>query len=440
MPEKEMEENEGSEVVAEKPSAAAIQSPKGMRDILPADQPIWDRIKKSVREVADFYNFQRIDTPIVERAEVFETSVGETSEIVEKQMFELKAGKDRLVLRPENTASIVRSYIQHAMHLWPQPVRLYYEGPMFRHESPQAGRFRQFFQAGFEILSSENDPVYDAQVMLVVFRLIESLKIKDSTIHLNTVGCKQCRPGFVRKLKVYYKDRQKNLCADCKRRYTDNPLRLLDCKNATCIEMKSGAPSILDSICAVCKKHFKSVLEMVEALKLPYMLNMTLVRGLDYYTKTVFEVFTDGFDSAIASGGRYDYLVELLGGRDTPAVGAAAGLDRIAEVVKARGISFGIRSKPKVALIHIGGTAKHKSLALIEEFRKEGVDIVEYLGKESLKAQLKSADKAESSLALLLGQKEAYEGTIIIRDMKTGVQETVPLEKAVQTIKKRTAS
>jgi histidyl-tRNA synthetase len=416
-----------------------LQPPKGMHDILPADQPLWDRVRKVTKDVSRFYRFSRIDTPIVERAEIFEVSVGASTDLIEKQMYTFGPSNNRLALRPENTASIARAYVQHGLdRQMGRPVKLYYQGPFFRHERPQSGRYRQFHQVGFEIISRENDPVYDTQVITASFRIIEGLKIKDCVVRINSIGCGQCRPNFIKKLRSYYKGKNRKICVDCRKRIKSNPLRVFDCKEEKCKEFAKSGPNVLDSLCGSCKKHFQGVLELLEDVSVPYALTPHLVRGLDYYTNTVFEIFTEGFDSALAAGGRYNGLITLMGGKeDTPAVGAALGVERLIEVVKAREIKITKRSKPRVFLIHIGATAKHKSMTLIEDFRKANIDVVESLGKESLNAQLKAADKEKSPIALILGQKEAYEESIIIRDMKTGAQETIPLEKAVDIIKKR---
>lgn len=415
-----------------------INSPKGMHDILPTDQPLWEKIRKAAREVSDYYNFWRIDTPALEKVELFNRTLGEVSDVVEKQMFDVKTkGGDELVLRPEGTAPIARAYIEHGLSHLGQPLKLYYEGPMFRYEQPQAGRFRQFHQVGFEIISNENDPVYDIQVILACYRFLEELKLKDVNIQINSTGCQRCRPGFRKKLTEYYSKHEKSLCGDCKRRLKVNPLRLLDCKNETCVELKKESPNILDGLCFDCKRHFKKLLEFLEETKMPYSLNQYLVRGLDYYSKTVFEMFATGFDFAIAGGGRYDYLIDSLGGRQSPGVGGAIGLERVIEVIKAKNISLAGKPKPKIFLVHIGDLAKIKAIGLIEEFRVNNIDAYESLGKESLKAQLKSADKLGSEWALILGQQEVFEQSVIIRDMKSGAQETVPLKKIVEVVKRK---
>ncbi len=423
---------------SKKPKAPIITSPKGMHDILPADQPLWEKVRKVGKEVADYYNFLKIETPILEKEELFNRPLGEISEVVEKQMFILKSrGSDGLALRPEGTAPIVRSYIEHGLSHLGQPLKLYYEGPMFRYEQPQAGRFRQFHQLGFEIISGDNDPVYDAQVIIATYRFLQYLKLKDTEVQINSTGCNKCRPNFKKKLVEYYKSKEKLLCADDRHRLKINPMRLLDCKVDKCIELKKDSPNILDSLDSDCKKHFKKVLEFLEEVKLPYSLNQFLVRGFDYYTKTVFEIFHQGFNFAIAAGGRYDYLVEMLGGRQSPGVGSATGLERIVEIIKQKNISILGKVKPKLYLIHIGDLAKAKALAIVEMFREAGMDIHEALGKDSLRAQLKSADKLGSPFALIFGQQEAFEQSIIIRDMKSGAQETVPLIKVVNVLRRK---
>jgi len=379
----------------------------------------------------------RIDTPIAEPAELFSRSVGADTDVVEKQMFFLDTKGEALVLRPEATASIARAYIQHGLSHLNHPLKLYFEGPLFRYEQPQAGRFRQFHQADFEIISNEDDPVYDAQVMLASFRLLEELKVKNVAILVNTIGCRTCRVPYKKELIEYYKDKVKQLCADCVRRFKVNPLRLLDCKNEGCVELKKDAPVIIDHLCHYCHNHYKAVLEYLEELKLPYVLDHYLVRGFDYYSKTVFEFTAEGMSFALGGGGRYNYLIEMLGGKNAPAVGAALGIERIFETLKARGVSIALKAKPKIFLVSIGSLAKKRSLSLVERLREAGIDVIESLGKESLKAQLRMADKLSSPLALILGQREAFEEAIIIRDLKTGAQETIPQKKLAESVRKR---
>jgi histidyl-tRNA synthetase len=415
-----------------------IQSPKGMHDILPKDQPLWEKIRKSARDLASYYNYQRIDTPILEKAELFERSVGLDTDIIEKEMFILKTkGRDKLALRPEATAPIARAFIQNGLSQLGLPLKLYHEGSLFRYEQPQAGRVREFRNIDFEIISNENDPIYDTQVILVLYRFLESAKIKNLCININSIGCKECRPAYKKKIQSYYKTHKNQICKDCVIRLGSNPLRLLDCKQEKCQEFKDDAPIILDNICAICKNHFKKVLEYLDELELPYNLNHQLVRGLDYYTKTVFEIYTEGIDLAIGGGGRYDYLIEQLGGKKSPAVGWGLGIERVIEVIKQQEINLSVRLKKKIFLIYIGELAKKRSLVLIETLRKSNIDVTESLGKESLQAQLRSADKMKAPIALIFGQKEAFEQSVIMRDMKSGVQETVMLDKLPETIKKK---
>jgi len=423
---------------AKKVKVQLAGAPKGMHDILPQDQPLWEKVRKATREISDFYNFHRIDTPIVEHIELFERATGQETDIVQKQMFNIASrGNDRLVLRPEGTPGVVRAYIQNGLSHMGQPLKLYYEGPMFRYEQPQAGRFRQFHQIGFEVMGGEDDSLYDIQVMQACYRLIEELKIKNTTLKINTLGCKNCRPVYKKKLQEYYKNKEKDLCVDCKRRLATNPLRLLDCKEEKCVEMKKDAPVILDHLCASCTKSFKGLLEYFEELDIPYLPDHYLVRGLDYYTGVVFEITTEGFDFALGGGGRYNDLVEQMGGRKTSAVGASLGVERLIEVMKAREIGEAIKPKPRVFLIHVGDIARKRSLGIIERLRQANIRVKESLGKDSLKAQFRNADRAGAPLALIFGQKEAFEENIIIRDMVTGAQETVPLAKMAEAIRRR---
>lgn len=418
------------------PKKKAVQSVKGMHDILPHAQAVWEKMRKVTRDVGEEYNFMRIDTPLVEPAELFERGVGAVSDIVEKQMYAIKTkDSDRLVLRPEFTAPVARAYIEHGLNHLPQPAKLYYLGSLYRYEAPQEGRYREFHQNGFEIIGGDDDPVYDAHTVTVAYRFLEEMKVANAMIQINSIGCRQCRPFYRKKLVEYYKN--KPACKTCKRRIAMNPLRVLDCKEKECAEVKKGAPAMLDSLCAVCKTHFKLVLEYLDELKIPYMLNNCLVRGLDYYNRTVFEIFTEGNDTALGGGGRYDYLVELMGGKPAPAVGCALGLERVALALEAQGVHVSTRAKPKVFFIHIGDLAKKKSLSLMESVRRAGIHVEESLGKDSLKGQLSVADKRGAQLALIFGQMEAFEESIIIRDLETGAQETVPLTKLIEAVKKR---
>jgi len=415
-----------------------IQRPKGMHDILPQAQPLWDKVRKSAREIAEYYNFVRMETPILEKKELFLETVGEVTDIIEKQMFVVTTkSKEQLVLRPELTASLARAYVENGLQSLGFPFKVWSDGPLFRYERPQAGRYREFHQIDFEIISNEPDPVYDAELILAAVRFLEICKLKNIKIFVNSIGCKNCRPQYRKQLQTYYRSKKSELCPDCLRRLETNPLRLLDCKEEKCISLKARAPIILDYLCKPCKDHFKNVLEYLEELKLPYELDNYLVRGLDYYAKTVFEITVEGGTGAIIGGGRYDYLIELIGGKNLPAVGWAGGMERIIEAMNAQGVQLGNNKKPKIFFIYIGALAKKRSLVIIEDLRKNNIPIIESLGKESLKGQLRTADKLGSPFALIFGQKEAFEESIIVRDLDSGVQETVPLAKLADTLKKK---
>jgi len=416
------------------------QTPTGMRDILPEDQKYYKRIYEVVSGIAEFYGFEKIDTPVAEQEELFLKGVGSSTEIVQKQMYSLKTrGGDTLALRPEWTAPVVRSYIQHGMQSWPQPVKLWYFGPCWRYERPQADRYRQFWQFGFEVLG-EQSAVIDAQIIQIFYNVLKELKLKDLIIQVNSIGDNQCRPYYKKLLSGYLKSRDSSLCSDCKRRMKENVLRVLDCKEEKCQPIKADAPQILDHLCDECHSHFKEVLEFLDEAEIPYNLNPSLVRGLDYYTKTVFEIVSANKEDnqvALGGGGRYDKLVKLLGGKETPAIGLAAGIERIVNLMKAREIEIKEKDDAQVFLAQLGDLAKKKSLKLLEDFRKSKIKLAESFGRDSLKAQLSRADKIGARYTLILGQKEALEGMIIIRDMKSGKQSIVKLDKVVSEMKKK---
>ncbi|MFH1575382.1 MAG: histidine--tRNA ligase [Candidatus Nealsonbacteria bacterium] len=419
-----------------------LQAPTGMHDILPETQPFFNKVYSVANSVARFYGFQKIDTPIIEDAELFSKGIGLSTDIIEKEMYTFRTkGGDVLALRPEFTAGIVRSYIEHGMVNLPQPQKLYSYGPLFRSERPQAGRFRQFNQVDLEVFG-EQDSVIDAQIIQIFYNILKELKFKNLIVEINSIGDKNCRPYYKKLLVNYFRSRESSLCTDCRRRLRYNPLRVLDCKEEKCQPIKAQAPQLVDHLCDECKTHFKEVLEFLDEVEMPYRLNPYLVRGLDYYTKTVFEIYEDSEAGqrlgALVGGGRFDGLVKMLGGRDTPACGAAAGVERIVSTLKERmgQESNASASVKKVFLAQLSGLAKRKSLKLFEEFRKAKIQVVESLGKDSLKTQLRLADKIGADYTLILGQKEALEGVIIIRNMKTGGQEIVKLDKVVREMGK----
>jgi len=431
-----------------------IQSPKGMNDILPEEQAYWQFILKKASTILTDYGFEKIDTPMVEHTSLFIRSVGEATDIVEKEMYNFKTrGGDELSLRPEATASVARAYIEHGMSVLPHPIQLWTFGPFFRHDQPQAGRFRQFYQLDIESLGDEN-AVTDALVIFLGYKLLESLGLKNLVVRINSIGDSSCRPQYIKALKDYYRNRIKKACNNCKRRIKTNILRLLDCKEASCQEMIKDAPQTVDYLDEGCKAHFKSVLEFLDEIKLPYLLDPRLVRGLDYYTRTVFEIWPAPPESqrgeleekkdegipqfALCGGGRYDKLINLLGGPKTPAVGWAMGIERIISVLKQNNMPVpDYRPQPKVFIAQLGELAKRKCLPLFEELRKHGVVAKASFGRDSIKSQLRIANRLEIKYTLIMGQKEALDGTAILREMTSGIQETVPLDKILDIVKQR---
>ena len=422
------------------PKKLKIQIPTGMHDILPKEQGYFKKVYEAVESMAGYFNFEKIDTSMVEDTSLFEKGTGPTTEIVEKQMYSFRTkGGDQLTLRPEGTPPVIRSYIEHGMFNLPKPVKLWYFGPFFRYEKPQAGRYRQFHQFGFEVLGEQN-PVIDAQIIQLTYDILKTLRFKNLIIEVNSVGDSQCRPYYKKLLTSYLKPHRLSLCPDCRKRLQKNVLRIMDCKEARCQRIVSQAPQTIDHLCQECHNHFKGVLEFLDELELPYRLNPHLVRGLDYYTKTVFEVCDqDDLEGrgSLVGGGRYDSLTKLLGGRDVPGCGMAGGVERIIESIKARKEEAAEKVVPKVFLAQLGPLAQRKSLKLFEEFRKAKIIVLESFGKSSLGPQLNKANKAGVEYSLIFGQREALEDSIIIRDMKSGSQKTVKLNKVVEEIKKQ---
>lgn len=411
-----------------------------MHDILPEDQAYFKKVQKAVESVANYYCFQKIETPILEQAEVFSKAVGADTDIVGKEMYTFRTkGGDLVSLRPEGTAPIMRSYIEHGMHNLPQPVKFWYLGPFFRYERPQTGRFRQFHQFGFEAIG-ENNPSIDGQIIQMSYDVLKELSFKNITIEVNSIGDSECRPYFKKILTSYFRSRKSSLCSDCQRRLKENPLRVLDCKEEKCQRVKAGAPQIIDHLCENCHSHFKQVLEFLDELELPYTLNPYLVRGLDYYTKTVFEIIetseTGQAQGSLLGGGRYDNLAKILGGRDTPACGSAGGIERVISLMKASKTKAAPKQEAaKIFLAQLGQLAKRKSMKLFEEFRAAKIPVAESFSKDSLKTQLRTADKLGIKYVLIFGQKEALEDFITLRDMETGTQKEIKLNKVVKEMK-----
>jgi histidyl-tRNA synthetase len=418
-----------------------IRRVKGMHDILPKDQKYFEMIKFIAAKHFRLNGFERIDVPTIEYASLFAKGTGKDTDIVQKEMYYIaqteEDDKETMALRPEATPGIARAYVEHGMLNLPQPVMLYYIAPMYRRENPQKGRLREFWQFGVEVLGSSN-PSSDAQVIKMAWDILEDLGLKDLNLAINSIGCRNDRANMREILVSYFEKKKQYLCADCLRRLKTNPFRILDCKESSCQKVAEDAPQIIDHLCASCRNDFKKALELLDELSIPYDINTRLVRGLDYYSKTVFEIIPTKDKSrqgTIIGGGRYDYLIELYGGRETGAVGWAGGIERLMNALKDQGVEIEDPYKPRIFLAQLGEQAKKRAFALLNELQKEGIGVRAALSKDSLRSQLRLANKFKVKLTLILGQKEVQDKTIIVRDMKEGIQEIVSLDKAIEFIK-----
>lgn len=422
-----------------------LQSPKGMRDLIGEEFFSFQGFFEKAAEIALYYGFKPIETPILEKEELFFRGVGEETDIVSKEMFSLKTkGGDPLVLRPEGTAGVMRSYVEHGMFSLPQPLMFYYHGPFFRHENPQRGRYRQLYQFGLEILGTKKS-IADATIINLTKVILEEAGITNLKFKINSLGDNDCRGTFRRELINYYKKNLKSVCSDCRERIKTNPIRLLDCKNPHCQEVKRGAPEAIAYLCAPCKAHFKEVLEYLDALGINYEIDNTLVRGLDYYTRTVFEVFVEKTSPddeemlplALGGGGRYDNLAKALSiKKEVPAVGMSLGVDRVTELASYAKLSPRIVKKPKVFFIQLSFDAKLHSFEVIEALRQARIPVQHSLSKDSLSAQLSLAERLNVPFTIILGQKEAIDGTVIVRNMDTRSQDTIKVGKLAEYLKK----
>ncbi|MFH1170111.1 MAG: histidine--tRNA ligase [Candidatus Vogelbacteria bacterium] len=417
-----------------------LQTPKGMRDLIGEEYYRYQGFFEKASEAAIYYGFQPIETPILESESLFYHSIGAHTDIIEKELYALRTkGGDRLALRPEGTAPIMRAYFEHGLQSQPQPIMFYYHGPFFRHDNPQKGRHRELRQFGLEVIGSGKS-ITDALVIRLVSTILAEAGLPDLTVEINSIGDRDCRPIWRRELVNYYRKHAKDICADCRERLKDNPLRLLDCKHPKCQPIKTGAPSVISYLCAPCKQHFKEVLECLEAMKITYTINNNLVRGLDYYSRTVFEVSLPATETepglALAGGGRYDYLARALGSKKPlPAVGAAVGADRVLATPGVANLLPRLVKKPKVFFIQLGSEAKMCSLSVIEILRHARIPVAHSLSKDSLSTQLGIAEKTNIPYAMILGQKEVIDGTVIVRDMRTRSQDVVTFDELANYLK-----
>ncbi len=417
-----------------------ISAPKGMRDIIGDEYYLFQGFFEKAQEIAMYYGFKPIETPMLEHENIFTSGIGEGTDVIDKEMYTLRTkGGDHLALRPEHTASLMRSYIEHGMNNQPQPVMFYQYGPSFRHDNPQKGRYREFYQFDIDSLGSEKS-ILDALVIKTMITIINEAGAPATSIDINSIGCKECRPGYIRELVSYYKKHMNDLPALDRERLKTNPLRILDSKEEKTIEINAGAPDCVSFLCPACKRHFKEVLEYLEEMQVPYTINKNLVRGLSYYCRTVFEVIVDNGDGSpaltIAGGGRYDYLGKQLGSKkDVPGIGAALGVDRIISMPWYNKHTPRIMKKPKVYFIQLGIEAKLKSLNIIEILRKAHIPMMQALSKDSLGAQLGMAEKSGAPYTIIFGQKEAIDQTVIVRNMENRSQENVKQTKLAEYMK-----
>ena len=417
--------------------AMLYQAPRGTSDILPQEQAYWRYLEQQVARTAQLYGYERLDAPTFEDSKLFARSVGEDTDIVTKEMYTFEdRGGSSLTLRPEGTAPVCRAYLEHGLHNLPQPVKLYYIASIFRYERPQAGRYRQHYQFGYEAIG-DGDPALDGEVIDMAWQFFASVKLRRLSLQLNSIGCKKCRPDFVAVLKSYYAGHTQELCPDCQSRLKRNPLRLLDCKQEACRKIAGSAPKSVDHLCPECAEHFQQLKRYLELLGLPFTVNHQLVRGLDYYTRTVFEIQPKGggAQSTLAGGGRYDDLIEELGGKPTPALGFAAGIERIILNLKKQKIEAPSLPKPKVFIACLGEAAKTEAVKLAANLRRGDIGVIAALGDKSLKAQLRQANNLGVSYAVIIGEEELKSGTVIVRDMASAEQKSVPIGKLPEALR-----
>ncbi len=423
-----------------------------MRDVLPDEQKYWMYVTEIASTRLQSFGFQRIDTPIIESQDLYLRGAGESSDIVTKELFGVQrismreegdaAKSEVFVLRPEATAGIVRAYIEHGMKTWPQPVKLYSFAQNFRYDRPQKGRYRQHTQLSVEVLGDES-PLTDAMTILALWQMFQDLSLDTgSVIELNSIGGRTSRAGIEQALREYYAPIVSHLCAQCQERFKKNILRLLDCKEKECGEYRDAAPHIIDFLTLEDRSHFMLVLEYLDEAGVPYDLNPFLVRGLDYYTRTTFEIRDKndtGRQASLAAGGRYDHLVETLGGQATPAFGFGVGLERIVEKVIEQELKVPEPVGTEVLIIQLGDRAKKKAIPLLVRLGKKGLAASMALGKESLKAQLRSANRMGAKIALIVGEREALDNTVMLRNMFDGTQETVDYDDVEQKVEQKLA-
>lgn len=415
------------------------QAPRGTSDILPEEQAYRLYIEQKAADIARLYGYKRIDTPVFEDTELFLRGVGGATDIVQKEIYTFEdRGGNKLTLRPEGTAPVCRAYLEHGMQNLSQPVKLFYVEANYRYERPQAGRYREFRQFGYEAIG-DSDPALDAEVIDMAWQFYVSLGINQLHLIINSIGCPNCRPQYLETLKAYYTSDVQTLCNDCKTRMEKNPLRLLDCKNDTCRHLAAAAPRSYEKLCSECAEHFAKLKNFLNLLALPYEIDHCLVRGLDYYTRTVFEIQPEieGAQSTIGGGGRYDGLIEELGGKPTPALGFATGIERIAANLKRQNLPVPGIPGPIVFVAYLGEAAREAAVKLCGELRKSGIAALQAPGGKSLKAQLRQANSAGVRYTVIIGEDEIKAGTVQLRDMTTSEQTNLPAAQLKELLAKK---
>ncbi len=404
--------------------------PRGTFDILPNTSYKWAFLMESFRSFASSYGYREISTPIFEVAALFERSSGESSDVVQKEMYRFTDRKEReFALRPEGTAPVVRSYVENHLDVLASRTKLFYIGPMFRYDRPQAGRYRQFYQYGIEFIGSDN-PYYDAEVIAILVLWMKSLGLKNLRLELNSVGCPNCSADYDKALQAYFRPFLPQLCPDCNKRFQLKPRRLLDCKVPSCKALREAAPLQKDYLDEPCKLHFASVCAQLQAMQIPYTLNPSIVRGLDYYTNTAFELIYDGLgaQNSLAGGGRYNGLIEQIGGKNIPAIGFAGGFERLLLALEAEAISLTDEPKPMLYLICLGEPARQGTVKYLNALRSKGIYVDYDPDKSSLKAQFKAADASGASYAIIVGESELQENKLNLKNLRSGEQLSLPLD------------
>lgn len=433
---------------AKKPERVVpIQAPRGMQDILPSEQKYWEYVMEAAKLVARGWDFQRVDTPLVEETMLFARAVGEETDLVDKELFEIKSrGKGaQYCLRPEGTAAIARAYIEHGMRSWPKPVKLFYVGPFFRYDRPQKGRWRQHHQFGLEMFGASS-PISEVELMYIEHAWLQQLGLEEYVFHVNSLGEASDRKGYIKLLKEHFRRNRAKLCQDCKQRLNINPLRILDCKQEKCQQLANTAPNIIDHLSEEARNHFNAVTHLLDGLELPYEVTPSLVRGLDYYTHTVWEIMPKktvvvegegGQQSSLGGGGRYDGLVKQLGGKRVAGLGAAHGIERIIDQIKAENIELTVTDGPQVFIAQLSELAKLTALKVMRELQEAQIRFAESIDRNGMQPQLKLAERLGVQWVVVVGQKEVLDQTVILRNLDSGMQEVVAQKDLVGELKRR---